>query len=83
MAIAAALAGDPDLVILDEPTAGQHPEALEIIEELVAYQVARGAGAVIITHDRDLVRRRADRVVVMRGGEVVREGWPVGGGGDR
>jgi energy-coupling factor transport system ATP-binding protein len=83
LAIAAALAGDPELIILDEPTAGQHPEALAVVEELVADQVARGAGAVLITHDRDLVRRRADRVVIMRGGEVVTEGRPIGGGGDR
>jgi len=82
LATAAALAGDPDLLILDEPTAGQHSEALEVIEELVAYQVARGAAAVIITHDRDLVRRRADRVLAMRGGEAVSEGRPVGDGGD-
>ena len=73
--IAAAMAGGPQLLIADEPTTALdvtiQAEVLELMAELRA---ETGAAMVLVTHDMGVVARLADRVCVMRDGEVVEQG---------
>ena len=73
--IAMALANNPDLLIADEPTTALDVTIqAEILELMAGLQKRLGMGMIFITHDLNIVRRIADRVVVMRYGEVVEEG---------
>ncbi len=73
--IAMAIANDPDVLIADEPTTALdvtiQAEILHLLKDL---QTRLGMGLVIITHDLGIVRRIAQRVLVMRQGEVVEAG---------
>lgn len=75
VAIAAALASDPRLLIADEPTtaldASNQAEILDLLREL---QHERGMAMLLISHDLGLVRGRTDEVLVMRHGAVVERG---------
>ncbi len=73
--IAMAIANDPDLLIADEPTTALDVTIqAEILALLADLQNRIGMGLVFITHDLGIVRRIADRVYVMRYGEVVEHG---------
>ena len=73
--IAMALANNPDLLIADEPTTALDVTIqAEILELMAELQQRLGMGMIFITHDLNIVRRIAGRVVVMREGEVVEEG---------
>jgi len=73
--IAMALANDPDLLIADEPTTALDVTIqAEILELMASLQRRLGMGMVFITHDLNIVKRIAHRVVVMRHGEVVEQG---------
>ncbi|WP_075214482.1 ABC transporter ATP-binding protein [Mongoliimonas terrestris] len=73
--IAMALANEPDVLIADEPTTALDVTIQAQILDLLAELKARlGMAIVFITHDLSIVRRFADRVVVMKSGEVVEEG---------
>ncbi len=73
--IAMALANDPDLLIADEPTTALDVTIqAEILELMASLQKRLGMGMIFITHDLNIVKRIASRVVVMRQGEVVEEG---------
>jgi microcin C transport system ATP-binding protein len=73
--IAAALAGDPDLLIADEPTTALDVTLqVQILDLLKSLQAKRGMGLLLITHDLNVVRRMADRVIVMQRGLAVEEG---------
>ena len=73
--IAMALANDPELLIADEPTTALdvtvQAQILALLKEL---QRRLGMAMLLITHDLNLVRRMADRVAVMKGGEIVELG---------
>ncbi len=73
--IAMALAGEPDLLIADEPTTALdvtiQAQILKLLKEL---QARFGMALLMITHDLTLVRRMADRVAVMTKGEIVETG---------
>lgn len=75
VAIAAALASDPRLLIADEPTtaldASNQAETLDLLRKL---QHERGMAMLLISHDLGLVRGRTDEVLVMCKGEVVERG---------
>ena len=72
--IAAALANDPKLLIADEPTTALDVTIQAQILELLADLKARlGMAMLLITHDLAIVRRHADRVVVMQDGEAVEQ----------
>jgi energy-coupling factor transport system ATP-binding protein len=73
-ALAGALAMDPGLLVLDEPTTGQDAPGLARVEGVLAALRAAGRTIVAITHDHDLARRCFDRIVVMRDGEIVKDG---------
>jgi oligopeptide transport system ATP-binding protein len=73
--IAMALANDPDILIADEPTTALDVTIQgEILMLLAELQQKLGMAIVFITHDLGIVRRFADRVYVMRSGDVVEEG---------
>jgi ABC-type microcin C transport system duplicated ATPase subunit YejF len=73
--IAMALANDPDILIADEPTTALDVTIqAQILALLKGLQARLGMAVVFITHDLGIVRRFAERVYVMRSGEVVEEG---------
>jgi microcin C transport system ATP-binding protein len=73
--IAMALANGPDLLVADEPTTALDVTIQAQILDLLADLKAReGLSLLFITHDLRIVRRFADRVCVMQGGEIVEQG---------
>ncbi|RJG06929.1 ABC transporter ATP-binding protein [Noviherbaspirillum cavernae] len=76
--IARVLAGKPDFLLLDEPAAGMNPtETAELTELLLALRQQQPAlGILVIEHKLSLVRRVADRVIVLNQGRVLAEGSP-------
>ncbi len=77
VAIAGVIAMEPEVLILDEPTAGLDPHAREeILSHIKAYHEAKNASIVIVTHSMEDIARTADRLVVMNDGNVLLEGLP-------
>lgn len=75
--IAAGIAGDPRLVIADEPTTAlDHPVQAGVLRLLGGLR-DEGTGMLLISHDLSVVRGVADRVLVMTDGVVVEEGTPA------
>ncbi len=73
--IGLALAGDPRVLLLDEPTSGMGPEETGRMLELVR-ALPRDFAVLIIEHDMDMVFESADRVTVLNYGQVLLEGTP-------
>ncbi len=71
-----ALVGDPDLVFLDEPTTGFDPAARRAAWDLVRSLRSLGTTILLTTHYLDEAQQLADRVAVLRAGEIVRTGTP-------
>jgi len=71
------LAAEPEILLLDEPVAGVHPEMVEKILSLLAQIRGQGRLVIFIEHDIAAVRRAADRVIVMDHGQVIVEGSPA------
>ncbi|HXQ49724.1 MAG TPA: ABC transporter ATP-binding protein [Stellaceae bacterium] len=73
--IAMALANEPDILIADEPTTALDVTIqAQILKLLKALQARFGMAMLLITHDLTIVRKMADRVAVMTGGEIVEAG---------
>jgi peptide/nickel transport system ATP-binding protein len=72
--IATAIALDPDLLIADEPTTALDVTIQAQILELLAESKERGRALIVISHDLAVVSRLADRVAVMKDGEIVEQG---------
>ncbi|MDO4566755.1 MAG: energy-coupling factor transporter ATPase [Oscillospiraceae bacterium] len=71
VAIAGVLAMDPEVLILDEPTAGLDPSGCEeILSEIAAYHRQRGGTVLLVSHSMDDVARLADRVLVLEEGKL-------------
>lgn len=85
LALAVALVGRPDVVFLDEPTAGLDPQARLSVWELVEELRTAGVAVLMSTHLLDEAERLADHVVLMAAGKVVTAGTPgeLTGGDDR
>ncbi len=73
LAFAAALAHEPGLLVLDEPTSGVDPRARERLWETVHEAAAGGAGVLVTTHHLEEARE-CDRLVMMSAGRVVARG---------
>jgi ABC-2 type transport system ATP-binding protein len=71
-----ALVGDPDLVFLDEPTTGFDPAARRNAWQLVRSLRELGKTVLLTTHYLDEAQQLADRVAVLRAGELVKMGPP-------
>ncbi|MDD1663777.1 MAG: ATP-binding cassette domain-containing protein [Methanomicrobiales archaeon] len=76
VAIAGVLAMDPDLLVLDEPTSNLDPAGSEDIMELLEELRGNGKTVFISTHDVELAYPWADRVILLRGGEILQEDSP-------
>jgi phospholipid/cholesterol/gamma-HCH transport system ATP-binding protein len=73
--LARALALDPEVMLLDEPTAGLDPiTAAEIIDLIQELRRTREISAIVVTHDLRSVEALADRVVLLKDGDVAVEG---------
>ena len=75
--IASAIAGNPALIIADEPTTALDVTVQAQILELLAELRTRGAGLLLISHDLAVVAQLADRVIVMRDGQLIEHGSSV------
>jgi len=73
--LAIALAGDPTLLLLDEPTAGMSPEETDETMVLIS-RLAEGRTVVLIEHKMKVVMKISDRITVLHQGEVLAEGTP-------
>jgi tungstate transport system ATP-binding protein len=71
LALARALAKDPDVLFLDEPTASLDPAATKAIEDLIRAIALRGIKVVMATHDLGKARRLGGDVVLMHRGRIV------------
>ncbi len=74
VAIARAVAGEPQLLLADEPTGNLDPDLAVEIMRLFREINARGTTVVVATHDRDLIRRMQRRTLVLDGGRLVAGG---------
>src|SRR3990172_4429285 len=75
LAIGRALAMDPSLLILDEPTEGIQPSIIKEIERTIAALAREGTMAILLVEQYyDFARTLADRYLVMQRGEIVRQG---------
>jgi ABC-2 type transport system ATP-binding protein len=74
--LALGLIGDPDVLFLDEPTTGFDPHARRQAWSTIRALCAEGRTAVLTTHFMDEAQALADRVAVMRDGELVAQGPP-------
>jgi ABC-2 type transport system ATP-binding protein len=72
-----ALVGDPELVFLDEPTTGFDPGARRTAWQTIRNLRELGKTILLTTHYLDEAEQLADRVAVLRAGEIVREGTPA------
>jgi energy-coupling factor transport system ATP-binding protein len=70
VALASVLVGQPELLLLDEPTAGLDGAGVQAILSILEKEFS-GRTALIVSHDVDLLSDCVDRIVVMRGGEVI------------
>ena len=77
VAIAGILALDPEVLVLDEPTAGLDPQGEKEMMALFEKIYESGKSVIIVTHNMDLVLKYARTVVVMSKGEVVKKGDPL------
>jgi ABC-2 type transport system ATP-binding protein len=76
LGLAAAVIGRPDLVFLDEPTAGLDPQARHATWELIEGLRATGTSVILATHYMEEAERLADHVVILDDGRVVAGGSP-------
>ena len=78
VAIDGVLAMDPEVLILDEPTAGLDPRGRdEVLDQVSALQRSRGITVILVSHSMEDVAKYVDRLIVMNQGEVRFDGRPV------
>ena len=78
VAIAGVIAMEPEVLILDEPTAGLDPVGrAEILGNIEAYRKARNATIMMVSHSMEDVARLTDRLLVMNGSKLAMDGTPA------
>lgn len=71
VAIAGVIAMDPDVLILDEPTAGLDPRGRDVLlSQIVSYHEVRHNTVILVSHSMEDIARTADRVLVMNSGKA-------------
>lgn len=79
VALAKALLNEPELLLLDEPTASLDPDTGDWVRGyLLAYQRRAGATILLASHNMTEVERVCERVMILRAGRIVEEGTPAG-----
>ena len=77
VAIAGVIAMEPEVLILDEPTAGLDPVGREgVLENIQAYRKAKNATVMMVSHSMSDVARLTDRLLVMNGSKLAMDGTP-------
>lgn len=77
VAIAGVLAMHPEVLILDEPTAGLDPKGrMELLETISAFQKEKGMAIVLVSHSMEDVANYADRIVVLNKGKIIYDDVP-------
>ena len=77
VAIAGVIAMEPEILILDEPTAGLDPKGREeILSNIEAYRRTHNATVMMVSHSMDDVARLTDRLLVMNGARLAMDGTP-------
>ncbi|KAA9395797.1 ABC transporter ATP-binding protein [Haloarcula sp. CBA1130] len=71
LALAMATVGDPDLLILDEPTAGLDPHGVARLQDLLAAELERGTTVFFSSHVLDHVESTCDRIAILDEGQMV------------
>ncbi len=74
VAIAGVLAMDPQILVLDEPTAGLDASSTQLLTDIVRNLSQKGRSIVLVTHDMDLIARVAPRLVILADGMVAFDG---------
>jgi branched-chain amino acid transport system ATP-binding protein len=74
--IARALAGEPELLLLDEPTAGMGTEETHRVEEIIRRVRSMGVTIMLVSHEVRLVNSLSDHITVLNAGEVICTGPP-------
>jgi cell division transport system ATP-binding protein len=82
VAVARAIAGQPEVILADEPTGSLDPKSAEIIIGLLSAYHEKGATVMVATHDRELLARKKGRIIRLEEGRLVEPGpGPLAGGG--
>ena len=75
VALARAIAMNPEVILYDEPTTGLDPIRADVINELILkLQKELGETTVVVTHDMTCVYRRADRIIMLNDGKIIADG---------
>ena len=78
VAIAGVIAMEPEVLILDEPTAGLDPSGREeILQNIETYRKAKNATIMMVSHSMNDVARLTDRLIVMNGSQLAMDGAPA------
>ena len=77
VALAGVMAMEPEVLILDEPTAGLDPQGRDaIFAQIQAYHRAKGAAVVLVSHSMEEIARNVERIAVLSDGRVLMQGTP-------
>jgi ABC-2 type transport system ATP-binding protein len=76
LALALAFVGDPQVFVLDEPTAGLDPQMRREVQDHIRAMKDAGRAVLLATHDMDEAERLCDRLTVIAGGRIVAIGTP-------
>ena len=75
--IARALASEPRVLLLDEPTAGMNPVEVKAVAQLIRRVAEEGHSVLLVEHNVRLVMDVCDRITVLNFGKVISEGAPA------
>jgi len=76
LSVACALAGDPDILFLDEPTTGLDPQSRRQLWDVCEAFKARGGTILLTTHFMDEAEKLSDRIAILDHGEIIAQGTP-------
>jgi ABC-2 type transport system ATP-binding protein len=74
LALASALLGDPEVLVLDEPTNGLDPEGIAEVRELVRHHARMGKTIIMASHILDEVEKVCSHVVILKEGKIISQG---------